>query len=81
MALYDDFPYTNFHSLNLDWIVRKLSELENGESSEESSTQTLAQNLAGNYPYTNFHALNLDWIIKSMLLRSCVGDGTCQRQS
>lgn len=68
MALYDDFPYTNFHSLNLDWIIRKLSELENGESSQEqSSTQTLAQNLAGNYPYTNFHSLNLDWIIKSML--------------
>jgi len=67
MALYDDFPYTNFHSLNLDWIVRKLSELENGESSEDSSsTATLARNLTGNYPYTNFHALNLDWIIRSM---------------
>lgn len=67
MALYDDFPYTNFHSLNLDWIVRKLSELENGESSEESSsTATLARNLSGNYPYTNFHALNLDWVIRSM---------------
>ena len=68
MPLYDDFPYTNFHALNLDWIVRKLSELEQGESSgEQSSTTTLANNLAGNYPYTNFHALNLDWIIRSML--------------
>lgn len=69
MPLYDDFPYTNFHSLNLDWIVKKLSELENGESSEEetTSTATLARNLSGNYPYTNFHALNLDWVIKSML--------------
>ena len=68
MPLYDDFPYTNFHALNLDWIVRKLSELENGESSDEqSSTTTLANNLAGNYPYTNFHALNLDWIVRSML--------------
>lgn len=68
MALYDDFPYSNFHALNLDWIVRKLSELENGESSsEQSSTQSLAQNLSGNYPYTNFHALNLDWIVRSML--------------
>ena len=66
--MYDDFPYTNFHALNLDWIVRKLSELENGESSDEqSSTTTLANNLAGNYPYTNFHALNLDWIVRSML--------------
>ena len=68
MALYDDFPYSNFHALNLDWIVRKLSELENGESSsEQSSTQSLAQSLSGNYPYTNFHALNLDWIVKSMM--------------
>lgn len=68
MPLYDDFPYTNFHSLNLDWIVKKLSELENGESTEESSsTATLARNLTGNYPYTNFHALNLDWVIRSML--------------
>ena len=68
MPLYDDFPYTNFHALNLDWIVRKLSELENGESSDgQSSTTTLANNLAGNYPYTNFHALNLDWIVRSML--------------
>lgn len=68
MPLYDDFPYTNFHALNLDWIVRKLSELENGESSDEqSSTTTLANNLAGNYPYTNFHALNLDWIVRSMM--------------
>ena len=68
MPLYDDFPYTNFHSLNLDWIIKKLSELEKGESSDEqSSTTTLANNLAGNYPYTNFHALNLDWIVRSML--------------
>ena len=68
MALYDDFPYTNFHALNLDWIVKKLSELEKGESSDEqSSTTTLANNLAGNYPYTNFHALNLDWIVRSMM--------------
>ena len=68
MPLYDDFPYTNFHALNLDWIVKKLSELEQGESSDEqSSTTTLANNLAGNYPYTNFHALNLDWIVRSML--------------
>lgn len=68
MPLYDDFPYTNFHALNLDWIVKKLSELEQGESSDEqSSTTTLANNLAGNYPYTNFHALNLDWIVRSMM--------------
>lgn len=67
MALYDDFPYTNFHSLNLDWIIKELNDLKNGESSSsQSSTQSLAESLSGNYPYTNFHALNLDWIVRSM---------------
>ena len=28
MPLYDQFPYTNFHELNLDWIVQKVTNLE-----------------------------------------------------
>lgn len=28
MAIYDQIPFTNFHELNLDWIVEKLRELE-----------------------------------------------------
>ena len=28
MGLFDQFPYTNFHELNLDWILRALKELE-----------------------------------------------------
>lgn len=27
MGLWDHFPYTNFHELNLDWIVTKMKEL------------------------------------------------------
>lgn len=27
MPLYDDFPYTNFHALNLDWIIKEMKEL------------------------------------------------------
>lgn len=27
MGLWDQFPYTNFHELNLDWIVTKMKEL------------------------------------------------------
>ena len=27
MALWEHFPYTNFHNLNLDWIVTKVKEL------------------------------------------------------
>ena len=28
MALFNNFPYTNFHELNLDWILAKIKELE-----------------------------------------------------
>ena len=28
MGLFDNFPYTNFHELNLDWILRALREIE-----------------------------------------------------
>lgn len=27
MGLFDNFPYTNFHELNLDWILKKIKEL------------------------------------------------------
>lgn len=29
MALFENFPYTNFHDLNLDWIIAVLNEIEN----------------------------------------------------
>ena len=29
MGLFDQFPYTNFHELNLDWLIRLIKELEN----------------------------------------------------
>ena len=28
MGLFDQFPYTNFHELNLDWVLQALKELE-----------------------------------------------------
>lgn len=28
MGLFEHFPYTNFHELNLDWILEKMKELE-----------------------------------------------------
>ena len=26
MGLFEHFPYTNFHGLNLDWILRKVED-------------------------------------------------------
>lgn len=28
MSVFEEFPYTNFHELNLDWILKKIKELE-----------------------------------------------------
>ena len=28
MGLFEQFPYTNFHDLNLDWIIAKIKELD-----------------------------------------------------
>lgn len=28
MGLFNNFPYTNFHELNLDWLLKKMKELE-----------------------------------------------------
>ena len=28
MGLFEQFPYANFHELNLDWILKKIKELD-----------------------------------------------------
>lgn len=34
MGVFEQFPYTNFHNLNLDWIVEKINEFQNAASPE-----------------------------------------------
>ena len=31
MSLYENFPYTNLHNLNLDWIINTLNELKESQ--------------------------------------------------
>ena len=35
MGLFENFPYANFHELNLDWILKKIKELDNKVDSIE----------------------------------------------
>ena len=34
MGIFEHFPYTNFHDLNLDWVLRTVKELYNQVSSQ-----------------------------------------------
>lgn len=45
MGLFEQFPYTNFHELNLDWLLRIVKRLEklSGKDLEDAIIQTLMQ--------------------------------------
>lgn len=41
MAVFENFPYTNFHELNLDWIIAKVKEYVQKTEAAEISYQAL----------------------------------------
>ena len=43
MALYDNFPYTNFHEMNLDWVIKSMKELESEWESFNADVTASAQ--------------------------------------
>lgn len=76
MALFQDqFPWTNIHELNLDWILKHfkefiavLEDLEEWRSKHEAEYQELKQLyddiLAGNFPPAMLDALRT-WVINN----------------
>ena len=50
MGLFNRFPYTNFHELNLDWIIEKVKEMNAqavkvSSEANNKSTESLAKSL------------------------------------
>lgn len=42
MALFEHFPYINFHDLNLDWIIGRIKNIETAEANAASSAESAA---------------------------------------
>lgn len=43
MPLYDNFPYTNFHEMNLDWVIKSMKDLEAEWNSFNADVTATAQ--------------------------------------
>lgn len=45
MAIFDNFPYTNFHELNLDWLIKNMKTLmDKYENIDVDTLKTMLQN-------------------------------------
>lgn len=46
MGLFEHFPYTNFHDLNLNWIIGKIKHIETAETNTAESAEAAAASAA-----------------------------------
>ena len=46
MGLFEHWPYTNFHDLNLDWIIKKIKNVETAEANTAEYAEAAAESAA-----------------------------------
>ena len=49
MPVFEEFPYTNFHELNLDWIISELKKIREGTIDTSGLVQYRALDLVPYY--------------------------------
>ena len=60
MPIWEQFPYTNIHELNLDWIIKKVKELDDQFNADLQNTINayIAENLSTFILNANYDAVN-----------------------
>lgn len=82
MGLFEHFPYTNFHDLNLDWILKIVKDLyqevskqtdwiEEHQKEYEELKALYDAIISGNFPAKMEESLH-DWVVKNS--KSIIGD-------
>lgn len=57
---FEQFPYSNFHDLNLDWIIQKVKEAMQGYADLSTKVDGFEVTLQGALDYINNYFKNLD---------------------
>lgn len=59
--MYENFPYSNFHDLNTDWLVKKVKDVETSEANAKASEEASAESAtAAALSADNAHASELN---------------------
>ena len=51
--IFDQFPYTNFHELNIDWLLEVIKDLDERITALEDASSTSASTLASSLRTVN----------------------------
>ena len=57
---FEQFPYSNFHDLNLDWIIREVKKAIDGFKSLSNKTDNFEKTLNNALEYINNYFKNLN---------------------
>lgn len=60
MSIFNEFPYTNFHELNLDWILGKVKDLAEDYIKMQTDVRDLKTMFEGLRKYVNDYFMGLD---------------------
>ncbi len=51
--IFEDFPYTNFHELNIDWLLEVIKDLDERVTALENASNASASTLASSLSAVN----------------------------